>query len=230
MNSKKHHLVFFTGAGISQESGLGTFRGQSGMWENHNIEEIASPEGFAKNPQLVLDFYNVRREDLNKVNPNDAHYLIAKLEEKYEVTIITQNIDDLHERAGSSNILHLHGELTKSRSSIDENLIYSYTNPLKMGDFAEDGSQLRPHVVWFGEEVKKIKEAIEITQNADLFIIVGTSMIVHPAAALLLAVPFESDTVYIDPNPAVEEGINLLVIKEKATVGLTLLVEEYLPQ
>ena len=200
------------------------------MWENHNIEEIASPEGFAKNPQLVRDFYNARRTQLDEVYPNDAHYLIAKLEEKYEVTIITQNIDDLHERAGSTNIFHLHDELTKSRSSIDENLIYSYTNPLKVGDFAEDGSQLRPHVVWFGEEVKKIKEAIEITQNADLFIIVGTSMIVHPAAALLVAVPFESDTVFIDPNPSVEEGINLLVIKEKAIVGLTLLVEEYLPQ
>jgi NAD-dependent deacetylase len=229
MNTKKHHLVFFTGAGISQESGLGTFRGQSGMWENHNIEEIASPEGFAKNPQLVLDFYNARREALDKVHPNDAHYLIAKLEEKYEVTIITQNIDDLHERAGSSKVLHLHGELTKSRSSINENLIYSYKDSLTVGDLAEDGSQLRPHVVWFGEEVTKIKEAIEITQNADLFIIVGSSMIVHPAAALLLAVPFESDTVYIDPNPSVDEGINLLVIKEKATTGLKLLVEEYLP-
>lgn len=230
MNSKKYHLVFFTGAGVSQESGLGTFRGQSGMWENHNIEEIASPEGFAKNSQLVLDFYNARRGELDKVNPNDAHYLIAKLEEKYEVTVITQNIDDLHERAGSSNILHLHGELTKLRSSIDQNLIYSFKNPLKVGDLAEDGSQLRPHVVWFGEEVTKIKEAIEITQSADLFIIVGCSMIVHPAAALLLAVPFETDTVYIDPNPTVEEGINLVVIKEKATVGVRLLVEQYLPQ
>ena len=229
MHNKKHHLVFFTGAGTSQESGLSTFRGESGLWENHNIEEIASPEGFAKNPQLVLDFYNSRRLELDNVKPNAAHYLIAKLEQKYEVTIITQNIDDLHERAGSSNVLHLHGELTKSRSSIDENLIYHYNNPLKLGDLAQDGSQLRPHVVWFGEEVTKIKKAITITQNADLFIIVGSSMIVHPAASLLLAVPYESDTVYIDPNPTVEEGINLLVIKEKATVGVRLLVDEYLP-
>lgn len=229
MHNKKHHLVFFTGAGISQESGLSTFRGESGLWKNHNIEDIASPEGFAKNPQLVLDFYNSRRLELDNVKPNAAHYLIAKLEQKYEVTIITQNIDDLHERAGSSNVLHLHGELTKSRSSIDENLIYPYNNPLKLGDLAQDGSQLRPHVVWFGEEVTKIKKAITITQNADLFIIVGSSMIVHPAASLLLAVPYESDTVYIDPNPTVEEGINLLVIKEKATVGVRLLVDEYLP-
>jgi NAD-dependent deacetylase len=229
MHNKKHHLIFFTGAGISQESGISTFRGESGLWENHKIEEIASPEGFAKNPQLVLDFYNSRRVELEKVMPNDAHYLIAKLEEKYEVTIITQNIDDLHERAGSSNVLHLHGELTKSRSSINENLIYSYNKPLKLGDLAQDGSQLRPHIVWFGEQVTKIKKAIGITQNADLFIIVGSSMIVHPAVSLLLAVPFESDTVYIDPNPTVEEGINLLVIKKKATEGVRLLVEEYLP-
>lgn len=230
MNNKKHHLVFFTGAGISQESGLSTFRGQSGLWENHKIEEIASPEGFASNPQLVLDFYNGRKAELDKVAPNDAHNLIAKLEEKYIVTIITQNIDNLHEMAGSSNVLHLHGELTKCRSSVDENLIYPYENPLKIGDLAEDGSQLRPHVIWFGEEVRKIKEAIAITQNADLFIIVGSSMVVQPAASLLLAVPYESDTVYIDPNPTVEHGINLHVIKEKASVGLKLLVEEYLPQ
>jgi NAD-dependent deacetylase len=229
MQTKKHHLVFFTGAGISQESGLSTFRGASGMWENQDIEAIASPKGFAENPQLVLDFYNARRKELATVGPNDAHYLIAKLEEKYEVTVITQNIDDLHERAGSSKILHLHGELTKARSSVDELLVSAYDKDLKVGNFAADGSQLRPHVVWFGEEVTKIKEAIEVTQNADLFVIVGSSMIVHPAAALLLAVPFESDTVYIDPNPSVEEGINLLVIKEKATVGVKLLVEEYLP-
>ena len=229
MTTKKH-IVFFTGAGISQESGLSTFRGQSGLWENHRIEDIASPEGFARNPQLVLDFYNGRRAELDTVKPNAAHLLIAELEEKYEVTVITQNIDDLHERAGSTNVLHLHGELAKCRSSINESLLYPYNNPLKIGDLAEDGSQLRPFVVWFGEQVPTMDKAFDITQSADLFVIVGSSMVVQPAASLLLAVPFESDTVYIDPQPAVDVGINLLVIKEKATKGLRILVDDYLPK
>lgn len=225
----QHHIVFLTGAGISQESGLTTFRDQNGLWENHPIETVASPEGFAKNPQLVLDFYNARRKQLDAVYPNEAHILIARLEKKYQVTVITQNIDDLHESAGSSNVLHLHGELNKCRSSIDENLIYPYNEPLKLGDLGADGSQLRPNVVWFGEEVPNINTAIEITQSADLFVIVGTTMQVQPAASLLLAVPVNAQTVYIDPNPDVEDGINLLVLKEKATVGLKQLVEEYLP-
>lgn len=229
MNNYKHHIVFLTGAGISQESGITTFRDQNGLWENHSIEEVASPEGFAKNPQLVLDFYNARRKQLDEVYPNEAHILIARLEKKYKVTVITQNIDDLHESAGSSNVLHVHGELNKCRSSIDENLVYPYNDALKIGDLATDGSQLRPNVVWFGEEVTNIEKAIKITQSADLFIIVGTTMQVHPAASLLLAVPVNAQTVYIDTNPDVEDGINLLVIKEKATVGLKLLVEEYLP-
>ena len=225
----QHHIVFLTGAGISQESGITTFRDHNGLWENHPIETVASPEGFAKNPQLVLDFYNVRRKQLDEVYPNEAHILIARLEKKYQVTVITQNIDDLHESAGSSNVLHLHGELNKCRSSIDENLIYPYNEPLKLGDLAADGSQLRPNVVWFGEEVPNINKAIEITQSADLFVIVGTTLQVQPAASLLLAVPVNAQTVYIDPNPDVEDGIHLLVLKEKATVGLKQLVEEYLP-
>ena len=225
----QHHIVFLTGAGISQASGLTTFRDQNGLWENHPIETVASPEGFAKNPQLVLDFYNARRKQLDAVDPSEAHIVIARLEKKYQVTVITQNIDDLHESAGSSNVLHLHGELNKCRSSIDENLIYPYNEPLKLGDLAADGSQLRPNVVWFGEEVPNINKAIEITQSADLFVIVGTTMQVQPAASLLLAVPVNAQTVYIDPNPDVEDGINLLVLKEKATVGLKQLVEEYLP-
>ena len=227
--SKKKHIVFFTGAGISQESGLSTFRGQSGLWENHRIEEIASPEGFAKNPQLVLDFYNSRNAELQKVMPNEAHLLIAKLEEKYDVTVITQNIDDLHERAGSTKVVHLHGELMKCRSSKDENKFYPYDKAIKIGDLAEDGSQIRPFVVWFGEQVPKMDEAFAITESADLFVIVGSSMVVYPAASLLLSVPFESETVYIDPNPSVDHGINLLVIKEKASVGMQILIEEYLP-
>jgi NAD-dependent deacetylase len=225
----KHHIVFLTGAGISQESGISTFRDANGLWNNHKIEEVASPEGFEKNPQLVLDFYNARRRQLDEVAPNEAHHLIAQLETKYNVTVITQNIDDLHERAGSTNVLHLHGELRKSRSSKNPNLIYDCNQDIKLGDLASDGSQVRPHIVWFGEAVTKIEKAIEITQSADLFVIVGTSMVVHPAASLLLAVPVDVQTVYIDTNPDVEEGINLLVIKEKATVGVRMLVEECLP-
>ncbi len=227
--STKKHIVFFTGAGISQESGLSTFRDQLGLWEKHNIEDIASPEGFARNPQLVLDFYNSRRAELDTVVPNAAHLLIAKLEENYKVTVITQNIDDLHERAGSTNVLHLHGELKKSKGSLDENVLYPYDKAIEIGDFAEDGSQLRPQVVGFGEAVTEFDNALEITESADLFVIVGTSMLVQPAASLLLSVPFESDTVYIDPNPSVDHGINLLVIKEKASVGLKILIDEYLP-
>ena len=225
----KHHIVFLTGAGISQESGISTFRDANGLWNNHKIEEVASPEGFEKNPQLVLDFYNARRRQLDEVNLNEAHYLIAQLETKYNVTVITQNIDDLHERAGSTNVLHLHGELRKCRSSKNPNLIYDCNQDIKLGDLASDGYQLRPHIVWFGEAVTEIEKAIAITQSADLFVIVGTSMVVHPAASLLLAVPVDVQTVYIDTNPDVEEGINLLVIKEKATVGVRMLVEECLP-
>lgn len=225
----KHHIVFLTGAGISQESGISTFRDANGLWNNHKIEEVASPEGFEKNPQLVLDFYNARRRQLDEVAPNAAHRLIAQLETKYKVTVITQNIDDLHEKAGSTNVLHLHGELRKSRSSKNPNLIYDCNQDIKLGDLASDGSQLRPHIVWFGEAVTEIENAKAITQSADLFVIVGTSMMVHPAASLLLAVPVDVQTVYIDTNPNVEEGINLLVIKEKATVGMKLLVQEYLP-
>ena len=225
----KHHIVFLTGAGISQENGISTFRDANGLWNNHKLEEVASPEGFEKNPQLVLDFYNARRRQLDEVNPNEAHHLIAQLETKYNVTIITQNIDDLHERAGSTNVLHLHGELRKSRSSKNPNLIYDCNQDIKLGDLASDGSQLRPHIVWFGEAVTEIEKAIAITQSADLFIIVGTSMVVHPAASLLLAVPVDVQTVYIDTNPDVEEGINLLVIKDKATAGVRILVEECLP-
>ena len=229
MNEKKH-LVFFTGAGISQESGLSTFRDQYGLWEKHKIEDIASPEGFARNPQLVLDFYNKRNAELANVSPNDAHLLIAQLEENYKVTVITQNIDDLHERAGSTNVVHLHGELMKCRGSHNEIQLYPYNKALKIGDLAEDGSQLRPFVVWFGEQVPMMDVAYSITQTADLFVIVGSSMVVYPAASLLLAVPFESDTVYIDPSPSVDHGTNLLIIKEKATKGVQILIDDYLPK
>jgi NAD-dependent deacetylase len=225
----KHHIVFLTGAGISQESGISTFRDANGLWNNHKIEEVASPEGFKKNPQLVLDFYNARRKQLDIVKPNEAHTLIAKLEARYKVTVITQNVDDLHERAGSTNVVHLHGELRKCRSINNPHLISPCEHDLNLGDLATDGCQLRPHIVWFGEEVPEIDYAIAITQSADLFVIVGTSMMVHPAASLLLAVPFDANTVYIDTNPDVEKGINLLVVKEKATIGMKILVDDYLP-
>lgn len=225
----KHHIVFLTGAGISQESGIPTFRDQNGLWENYAITEVASPEGFAKNPQLVLDFYNARRKQLDEVFPNKAHELIAQLEQKYKVTVITQNVDDLHERAGSTHVIHLHGELKKCRSVLDATKIFDYHYPLQLGNLAPDGGQLRPHIVWFGEEVPEIDLAIEVTQTADLFVIVGTTMQVKPAASLLLSVPIDAQTVYIDVAPDVDKGINLLVLKEKATVGMQLLVDDYLP-
>lgn len=214
---------------MSQESGISTFRDQNGLWENHRIEDVASPEGFALNPQLVLDFYNARRKQLDEVEPNAAHFLIAKLEEKYKVTIITQNVDDLHERAGSTNVIHLHGELKKARSSKNETLISDYHQAIKIGDLASDNSQLRPHIVWFGEQVPNMDLATEIIQTADLLVIIGSSMQVYPAASLLHCVPVDVQTVYIDPNPDVQIGNNLLVIKEKASVGMLELVEKYLP-
>lgn len=225
----KHHLVFFTGSGISQESGIPTFRKKDGTWSQHNIEEVASLAGFEQNPQKVLDFYNKRRQQLDEVAPNLAHKLIASLEDRYKVSVITQNIDDLHERAGSSKVLHLHGELRKCRSSKNPQLLYPYKQDLKPGDLCEEGSQLRPHVVWFGEEVTMLEEAISVSQTADLFIIIGTTMMVQPAASLLLTVPVDAQTVYIDIDPDVEDGINLLVLKEKASSGMERLVNELLP-
>lgn len=227
--NRKHHIVFFTGAGISQESGIATFRDKNGLWFNHKVEEVASIEGFDTNPQLVLDFYNERRREVETAKPNLAHELVASLEGRYRVSVITQNVDDLHEKAGSTNVLHLHGELTKCRSSKKESLIYPYNKDIKLGDLATDGSQLRPHIVWFGEDVPEIEKAIKITETADLFVIVGTSMVVQPAGSLLLSVPIDAQTVYIDVNPDVEEGINLLVLKVEATEGMKMLVEEYLP-
>lgn len=225
----KHHIVFFTGAGISRESGIATFRDKNGLWSNHKVEEVASIVGFNKSPELVLDFYKERRREVENAKPNLAHELIACLEDRYKVSVITQNVDDLHERAGSTNVLHLHGELTKCRSSKNESLIYPYNKDIKLGDLAADGGQLRPHIVWFGEDVPEIEKAIKIVETADLFVIVGTSMVVQPAGSLLLSVPIDAQTVYIDLNPDVEDGINLLVLKEKATTGMRLFVEEYLP-
>lgn len=224
----KQHIVFITGAGMSQESGISTFRDSNGLWENHKIEDVASPMGFKRNPSLVLDFYNARRKQLFEVVPNKGHELIASLQSKFKVSVITQNVDDLHERAGSKNVLHLHGELRKVRSTADENLIYSWDKDLNLGDKCEKGSQLRPHIVWFGEMVPEIENALEIVKQADLLVVVGTSLQVYPAAGLLTEAPLGTQIVYIDPNPAIKSGGNLTVLREKASIGMEILIKEYL--
>ena len=178
-------LVVLTGAGISAESGIKTFRDTNGLWEGHDVMQVASPEGYLANPALVLDFYNQRRKQLLEVFPNKAHFNLAHLENNFDVKIITQNVDDLHERAGSSSVIHLHGELLKARSTIDENDVLDWQKELVLGDLCSKKSQLRPHIVWFGEMVPLLEKAIEITQNADIFIIIGTSMQVYPAASLI---------------------------------------------
>lgn len=195
----KKKVVVLTGAGISAESGIQTFRGQDGLWEGHRIEDVASPEGWRKNRELVLDFYNKRRRQLHEVEPNAAHKALVDLEQKYDLTIITQNVDDLHERAGSSNVIHLHGELFKVRSSLDDSLIYDWKQDLNIGDKCERGSQLRPHIVWFGEMVPMIAVAQEITAQADVFMVIGTSLVVYPAAGLLHFAPRDSRKFLVDP-------------------------------
>lgn len=214
-------IAVLTGAGISAESGISTFRDANGLWENHDIMEVASPEGWRNNPQLVLNFYNQRRRQLKEVQPNAAHYFLKDLEEKYEVTIITQNVDDLHERAGSSKIIHLHGELLKVRSEKNENLVQFWTEDLNLGDLAPDGAQLRPHIVWFGEMVPKMEEAIEVVCNADVLLVIGTSLQVYPAASLLNFLPNGNPIYVIDPNSvSVPNNPSIKVIQKKATEGV----------
>lgn len=196
----KKNLVVLSGAGISAESGVKTFRDSGGLWENHRIEDVASPEGFARNPKLVLDFYNARRRQLKEVAPNSAHYILANLEERYHVQIITQNVDDLHERAGSTSILHLHGELKKARPVKNDLKIISWENDLNLKDVDEDGIQLRPNIVWFGEEVVEMDSAIEITKKANIFLVIGTSLKVYPAAGLVDYIPGNCELYLIDPN------------------------------
>ncbi|WP_333853222.1 SIR2 family NAD-dependent protein deacylase [Epilithonimonas sp.] len=196
----KKRLVVLSGAGISAESGIKTFRDYNGLWENHRIEDVASPEGFARNPQLVLDFYNARRQQLKEVEPNTAHKLLAELEDFFDVDIITQNVDDLHERGGSTKIIHLHGELTKAKSVKENSEIVDYIDDIKIGDLHTDGSQLRPHIVWFGEMVPEMDNAIEVASQADLFLVIGTSMQVYPAASVIRYVPEHCEIFIIDPN------------------------------
>ena len=214
-------IVVLTGAGISAESGIQTFRDADGLWEGHNIMEVASPEGFAANPELVLDFYNKRRKQLLDVKPNEAHYNLKELEKHFDIEIITQNVDDLHERSGSSKITHLHGELLKVRSTFDETMILNWKKDLFLGDLCSKKSQLRPHIVWFGEMVPLLDKAIEITKRADILVIIGTSMQVYPAASLIDFVKENTPIYFIDPKPSVSESKfrNLKIIKEIASLG-----------
>ncbi len=218
-------LVVLTGAGISAESGLGTFRDAGGLWEGHNVYEVATPEGWNRNPELVLEFYNQRRKNLMDAQPNAGHKALAELEKHYEVHIITQNVDDLHERAGSTNVLHLHGELLKVRSSQYPQLIYEWKKDLKWGDKCELGSQLRPFIVWFGEEVVMLPEAARIAATADLFVVVGTSLVVYPAAGLINYVEYDIPKIIIDPKvPEVYNVPNVEFIQAKATEGVPALL------
>ncbi len=223
---QKPQIVVLTGAGISKESGIPTFRELNGLWRQFKIEEVATPEAWRQNKQAVLDFYNFRRKQLREVHPNKAHLALAGLEKDFPVHIITQNVDDLHERAGSKNVLHLHGELKKVRSEKNPALIYPWEDDLHIGDKAGDGAQLRPHIVWFGEAVPAMEEASRITRQADIFMIVGTSMQVYPAAGLIHELNSGVPVFYIDPFPASIHTANpLTVIAKKATEGVPEAIE-----
>ncbi len=223
-------IAILTGAGISAESGISTFRDSNGLWENHNVMDVASPEGWVKNPKLVLNFYNERRRQLKDVQPNLAHLALKKLEEAFDVFIITQNVDDLHERAGSTNVLHLHGQLRKARSTGTPIKIYDWEDDLNLGDLCENGSQLRPHIVWFGESVPLLSPAASIVEEADIVIIIGTSLQVYPAARLYEHARPGTPIYYIDPKPQPTPQLisnpKASIIEEKASVGIPALVEQ----
>lgn len=219
-------IVVLTGAGISAESGLKTFRDAGGLWEGHDIMKVASPIGWKKNKELVLDFYNKRRSQLQKVKPNIAHKKLVTLEKYFDVQIITQNVDDLHERAGSTNIIHLHGELLKVRSTNNQNLIYTWKKDLNIGDVCEENAQLRPHIVWFGEEVPLLNKAIEIVKTADILIIIGTSMQVYPASSLIYYTKNSIPIYFVNPIKSYQktQNLNIIEITEKATLGVSKVV------
>ena len=222
----KQKLVVLSGAGISAESGLKTFRDSDGLWEGYNIEDVATPHAWRKNPQLVLDFYNMRRRAVLDAQPNDAHKGIAALEANYDVHIITQNIDDLHERAGSTKVMHLHGEILKMRSEHAYDLVYPIKNDIELGDIADDGAQLRPYIVWFEEAVPMIEHAIPIIQSADIFVLIGTSLVVYPAAGLVDYVKSGVVKYVIDNNiPPVSRYSNVVPIEKTATQGITDLLQ-----
>lgn len=226
----KRKLVVLTGAGISAESGIQTFRDSDGLWEGHDVMEVASPEGWNKNPKLVLDFYNKRRQQLKHVQPNAGHQILAELETDFDVYIITQNVDNLHEKAGSTQVLHLHGELLKVRSTKDENYILDWHDDLILGDFDPNKHQMRPHIVWFGEEVPALEQALELTEQADIFAVIGTSLQVYPAAGLLQYTHPDTPVFYIDPKPVQIHNLpNVLdVIPEVASEGMKILKKKLL--
>jgi NAD-dependent deacetylase len=225
MTLTKKKLVVLSGAGISAESGLKTFRDSDGLWEGYDVTEVATPRAWKKNPQLVLDFYNMRRRDVAAADPNAAHIGLAELEKDFEVTIITQNIDDLHERAGSTNVLHLHGEIFKMRSERDEQLIYEIRGDINLGDKADDGHQLRPNIVWFEEPVPMIEEAIPVAYGADIFVVVGTSLAVYPAAGLINYISAFTPKYIVDKRiPVTNNFPNLTTIEKPATEGIKELI------
>jgi NAD-dependent deacetylase len=224
------HLVVLSGAGVSAESGIKTFRESDGLWENHRVEDVASPEGFARDPQLVLDFYNQRRAQLHEVGPNDGHRIIAQLEAHYRVSVVTQNIDDLHERAGSTRVVHLHGELLKARPVGREHPILDWVGDIRLGDTDDDGRQLRPHIVWFGEAVPMIERAAQLVAAADVIVIIGTSMQVYPAAGLVGLAPADCPVYYVDPKPTISYELKLRrdirVIEMVGSQGMAKVYEE----
>ncbi|MGO4770085.1 NAD-dependent deacetylase [Flavobacterium sp. W22_SRS_FK3] len=224
----KKKLVVLTGAGISAESGIKTFRDSDGLWEGHDVMEVATPEGWRKNQELVLDFYNKRRKQLKEVEPNLGHIILAELEKDFDIHIITQNVDDLHERAGSTKVLHLHGELLKVRSTLNRNHILDWPEDLFTGDFDENGHQLRPHIVWFGEDVPALEEAIAITETADYFAVIGSSLQVYPAAGLISYTYSITPVFYIDPKPISIPNIRnkVEVIAKPASEGVAILREK----
>lgn len=219
-------IAVLTGAGISAESGLKTFRDSNGLWEGHDVMEVASPEGFAKNPELVLDFYNRRRRQLLQVSPNSAHLALAQLESNHQVQIVTQNVDDLHERGGSSSVLHLHGELLKVRSTNNEHVIFDWRGDLNLGDLCSKHHQLRPHIVWFGEAVPLMDEAISVVEQAETVIIVGTSLQVYPAAGLLQYASYDAKVYFVDPNPTLVPSNRIQVYSENASTGVQKVINQ----
>lgn len=222
------NLVVLTGAGMSAESGIQTFRDAGGLWEGYDVMEVASPEGWRKNPGKVLDFYNARKQNVLDSKPNQGHLLLAELEQKLAVTIITQNIDDLHERAGSSKVIHLHGEIRKCRSVLNKHEIWDCKEPIKLGDLCPKGGQIRPHIVWFGEAVPKIDEAIPIIVEADILLVIGTSMDVYPAAGLVNYAKNNIPIILIDPNPNHQSTRNFKHIVKGASEGIKDFIDRYI--
>jgi NAD-dependent protein deacetylase/lipoamidase len=223
-------IIVLTGAGISAESGIRTFRDAGGLWEGHKVEDVATPEAWRRQPEIVLTFYNERRRQLLEVFPNEAHLVLAGLENKHDVVIITQNVDDLHERAGSTHVIHLHGELLKARSSVHEELVYEWRKDILFGDKCEKGFQLRPHIVWFGEMVPMLEKAIDEIANAEIVLVVGSSMQVYPAASLVAYAPTDAKIYYIDPNPQVNYELarrqGLQIIPKVASIGVAEVVSK----